>query len=180
MTTNGTAIVPYDPTDQAPAQASSDDQMIELWLGRYRSRMTLSAFRNDVEHFRRAVPKPLREVVLRDIQAWGLAMEAVHKPASVARRLSACVRSLFAFAHRGRAPAMLRRRRRDDAADRGLSGAAHPDRGACGVAARRPARTSGTTARCSGCSTSPATRASPRRPDLVAPPDPTGQGRGAV
>jgi integrase/recombinase XerD len=73
--------------------------MIDLWLGRYRSRMTLDAFRNDVEHFRRAVPKPLREVVLRDIQGWGLTMEAIHKPASVARRLSA-VRSLFAFAHK--------------------------------------------------------------------------------
>ena len=99
MTTKPAAIVPYDPSDQAPAQASSDEQMIDLWLGRYRSRMTLDAFRNDVEHFRRAVPKPFREVVLRDIQAWGLAMEAVHKPASVARRLSV-VRSLFAFAHR--------------------------------------------------------------------------------
>jgi integrase/recombinase XerD len=87
-------LVPY-----APVQASSDEQMIELWLGRYRSRQTLTAFRGDVEHFRRAVPKPLREVVLRDIQGWGLAMEAVHKPASVARRLSA-VRSLFAFAHK--------------------------------------------------------------------------------
>lgn len=99
METKSAAIVPYDPSDQAPAQASSDEQMIDLWLGRYRSRMTLDAFRNDVEHFRRAVPKPLREVVLRDIQGWGLTMEAVHKPASVARRLSA-VRSLFAFAHK--------------------------------------------------------------------------------
>jgi integrase/recombinase XerD len=94
-----TAIVPYDPAGNAPAQASSDDQMIELWLGRYRSRQTLTGFRGDIGHFRRAVPKPLREVVLRDIQGWGLAMEAIHKPASVARRLSA-VRSLFAFAHR--------------------------------------------------------------------------------
>jgi integrase/recombinase XerD len=99
MVTKPAAIVPYDPSDQAPAQASSDEQMIDLWLGRYRSRMTLDAFRNDVEHFRRAVPKPLREVVLRDIQGWGLTMEAIHKPASVARRLSA-VRSLFAFAHK--------------------------------------------------------------------------------
>jgi site-specific recombinase XerD len=99
MATNMTAIVPYDPTGDAPVQASSDDQMIALWLGRYRSKMTLSAFRNDVEHFRRAVPKPLREVVLRDIQAWGLAMEAIHKPASVGRRVSA-VRSLFGFAHK--------------------------------------------------------------------------------
>jgi integrase/recombinase XerD len=99
METKSAAVVPYDPSAQAPAQASSDEQMIDLWLGRYRSQMTLSAFRNDVEHFRRAVPKPLREVVLRDIQGWGLAMEAIHKPASVARRLSA-VRSLFSFAHK--------------------------------------------------------------------------------
>jgi integrase/recombinase XerD len=99
MVTNSIAVVPYDLTGNGPVQASSDDQMVELWLGRYRSLKTLAAFRNDVEHFRRAVPKPFREVVLRDIQGWGLAMEAVHKPASVARRLSA-VRSLFSFAHK--------------------------------------------------------------------------------
>lgn len=99
MATNMTAIVAYEPVGDAPAQASSDDQMIELWLGRYRSPMTLRAFRGDIGYFRRAVPKPLREILLRDIQAWGLAMEAVNKPASVGRRLSA-VRSLFGFAHK--------------------------------------------------------------------------------
>ena len=99
MTTNSTAIVPYDPTGDAPVQASSDDQMITLWLGRFRSPNTLRAFANDIHHFRRAVPKPLREIILRDIQAWGLAMEAIHAPKSVQRRLTT-VRSLFAFAHR--------------------------------------------------------------------------------
>jgi integrase/recombinase XerD len=99
METNMPDIVAYEPAGNAPVQASSDEQMIELWLGRYRSLKTLAAFRNDVEHFRRAVPKPLREIVLRDIQGWGLAMEAIHKPASVGRRLSA-VRSLFSFAHK--------------------------------------------------------------------------------
>ena len=99
MTTNSTAIVPYDPTGDAPVQASSDDQMITLWLGRFRSPHTLRAFANDIHHFRRAVPKPLREIILRDIQAWGLAMEAIHAPKSVQRRLTT-VRSLFAFAHR--------------------------------------------------------------------------------
>ena len=99
MVTNSTAIVPYDPTGETPVQASSDDQMIELWLGRFRSPHTIRAFGNDIHHFRKAVPKPLREVILRDIQAWGLAMEAVHAPKSVERRLTT-VRSLFAFAHR--------------------------------------------------------------------------------
>jgi integrase/recombinase XerD len=99
MVTNSTAIVPYDPTGEAPVQASSDDQMIALWLGRFRSPHTLRAFANDIHHFRKAVPKPLREIVLRDIQAWGLAMEAIHAPKSVQRRLTT-VRSLFAFAHR--------------------------------------------------------------------------------
>ena len=99
MATNTTVIVPYDPDGDAPVQASSDEQMIELWLGRFRSVMTVNAFRNDMEHFRRAVPKPLHDVVLRDIQAWGLAMEAIHKPASVARRLTT-IRSLFSFAHK--------------------------------------------------------------------------------
>ena len=93
------AIVPYDAAGGAPVQASSDDQMIALWLGRFRSPHTLRAFSGDIQHFRRAVPKPLRDVVLRDIQAWGLAMEAVNAPKSVERRLST-VRSLFAFAHK--------------------------------------------------------------------------------
>jgi integrase/recombinase XerD len=93
------AIIPYDPAGNAPVQASSDDQMIELWLGRFRSAATVRHFGHDILLFRRAVPKPFREIILRDIQAWGLAMEAVNKPASVGRRLSA-VRSLFSFAHR--------------------------------------------------------------------------------
>jgi integrase/recombinase XerD len=99
MQTNSTAIVPYGPPGGAPVQASSDDQMVELWLGRYRSRETIEAFTYDVKHFRRAVPKPFREIVLRDIQAWTVEMEARNKPASVQRRVAA-IRSLFAFAHK--------------------------------------------------------------------------------
>lgn len=93
------AMIPYDPASGAPVQASSDDQMVELWLGRFRSPNTLRAFSGDIRHFREAVPKPLRDIVLRDIQAWGLAMEAVNAAKSVQRRLAA-VRSFFAFAHK--------------------------------------------------------------------------------
>lgn len=93
------AIIPYDLAGNAPVQASSDDQMVELWLGRFRSAATVKHFGHDILLFRKAVPMPFREIILRDIQAWGLAMEAVNKPASVGRRLAA-VRSLFSFAHK--------------------------------------------------------------------------------
>ena len=142
MATNTIAIVPYDPDGDAPVQASSDEQMIELWLGRFRSVMTLNAFRNDMEHFRRAVPKPLHDVVLRDIQAWGLAMEAIHKPASVARRLTDHPLAVQ-LRPQNRLPPLERRRGRHHAAGRGQARPAHSDRGPDGQAPGRVAEQAG-------------------------------------
>ena len=94
-----TSVVPYDLTGEAPVQASSDDQLVELWLGRFRSECTVKYFGHDIGMFRKAVPKPFREILLRDIQAWGQEMETRNAPSSVVRRLTS-VRSLFTFAHR--------------------------------------------------------------------------------
>jgi integrase/recombinase XerD len=98
MAMKSTFIVPYDPTGQAPVQASSDDQLVELWLGRFHSACTVKYFGHDIGKFRKAVPKPFREVILADIQGWSLAMQAVNQASSVTRRLTS-VRSLFKFAH---------------------------------------------------------------------------------
>ena len=102
MVTNNTAIVPYDPTGETPVQASSDDQMIELWLGRFRSPHTIRAFGNDIHHF------PARPCRSRcgghpaghpGLGTWR--WKAVHRAEERRqRRLTTRPRSLFAFAHR--------------------------------------------------------------------------------
>lgn len=83
--------------DRAP-QASSDDGMVALWLGNYRSPATKRGYGRDVAQFRAMVGKPLRDVVLRDIHQFEAGLQVLAS-VTIARRLSA-VKSLFSFAHR--------------------------------------------------------------------------------
>ncbi len=79
-------------------QATSDEDMIQLWLGNFRSRNTRAAYALDIHYFLWFVAKPLRTVVMRDVQAFGVSIGHL-SPASIARRLSG-VKSLIAMAHR--------------------------------------------------------------------------------
>lgn len=81
-----------------PVQASSDEAMVALWLGNYRSPATQRGYGGDIKEFRDTVQKPLRAVTLGDIQAYGLGLTHV-AAVTAARRLSA-VKSLFKLAHR--------------------------------------------------------------------------------
>lgn len=80
------------------AQATSDAGMIDLWIQNYRSTNTRHAYATDVQAFSRFVGKPLRQVMLRDVQAFRASLQHM-SAASVARRLSA-IKSLVGFAHR--------------------------------------------------------------------------------
>jgi integrase/recombinase XerD len=79
-------------------EASSDEDLINLWLGTYRSVHTVRAFRSDARAFLRATCKPLREVRLRDVQAFSESLAGL-ADATAARRLSA-IKSLIGFGHR--------------------------------------------------------------------------------
>lgn len=82
-----------------PAQAESDQHLIELWL-HGRSRHTQRAYRKDAGRFLITVEKPLHRITLGDIQQYaGQVAQSGLQPSSVHRTMSA-VKSLFAFGHR--------------------------------------------------------------------------------
>ena len=82
-----------------PAQAESDQHLIELWL-HGRSRHTQRAYRKDAGRFLITVEKPLHRITLGDIQQYaGQLAQSGLQPSSVHRTMSA-VKSLFAFGHR--------------------------------------------------------------------------------
>lgn len=81
-----------------PPRVTSDERLIDLWLGNYRSANTRGAYATDIRVFRRFVDKPLRSVTLDDVQAFAADLEGL-APATVGRRLSA-VKSLVGFGHR--------------------------------------------------------------------------------
>lgn len=78
-------------------QASSDRDLVDLWLATHRSAETVRAYRHDIDTALDALQKPLQSVTLRDLLDYSATLHGA--PASVARRLSA-VKSLWAFAHR--------------------------------------------------------------------------------
>jgi len=80
------------------ADASADDQLIELWLHQ-RSPHTQRAYRADVARFRASSGKPLAAVTLADLQAFARSLPATAAAASRYRTLSA-LKSLLAFGHR--------------------------------------------------------------------------------
>jgi transposase len=96
------------PATAAAAQATSDAELVRLWLARHRnSPRTVRAYRADVAAFLRHAAKPLRAITLADVQDFDAALAETTStkgagplaPASWARRLSA-VKSLLGFAHR--------------------------------------------------------------------------------
>jgi integrase/recombinase XerD len=83
--------------EKIPAQANSDDTLIALWLAGKADR-TRRAYQDDVAAFLRFVGKPLRQITLAGLVAWGETLGEM-APASRARKLGA-VKSLAAFGHR--------------------------------------------------------------------------------
>ncbi len=81
----------------ANQQASSDAQLLKLWL-HGRSPNTQRAYRTDVARYVTLVAKPLRYVTLADLQEFADSLQKL-APASQCRILSS-VKSLLAFGHR--------------------------------------------------------------------------------
>jgi site-specific recombinase XerD len=96
--TTGTAIEVILPSASIVQQASSDEDMIARWIGRYRSPATRGGYGLDIRAFRAFTTKPLRAVTVGDMQDFAATLGHL-APATVARRLSA-VKSLLGLAHR--------------------------------------------------------------------------------
>src|SRR4051794_16880737 len=103
MSAENTAIVQQTAAQLAvtrpggAAEASSDDQLVELWLHE-RSRHTQRAYRADIDRFRAGAGKPLRQITLADLQQFAKSFRDL-APASRYRTLSA-IKSLLGFGHR--------------------------------------------------------------------------------
>ena len=78
-------------------QASSDDQLLEIWL-HGRSPHTQRAYRADIERFRSGTGQLFRQITLSDLQQFADSLGDL-APASRYRTLSA-IKSLLAFGHR--------------------------------------------------------------------------------
>ncbi len=81
---------------QIPAQASSDFEVVKLWL-HGRPLNTQKAYSREVERFQDFVKKPLKFVLLSDVQSFTDSIGTM-KSSSVARALAA-IKSLMSFAH---------------------------------------------------------------------------------
>jgi integrase/recombinase XerD len=81
----------------APVQASSDEQLLSLWLNG-RSRHTRRAYETDARAFLAHAGVSLRQVMVGHVQGYGASLEHLSS-ATRARRLSA-VKSLLSFGHR--------------------------------------------------------------------------------
>jgi integrase/recombinase XerD len=91
-------LAPCPMVSIVPPQAGSDDDMVDLWLGNFRSPHTRRGYAIDIRAFRAFAPIPLAAVTVRVIQSFSASLEHL-APATVSRRLSA-VKSLVAMAHR--------------------------------------------------------------------------------
>lgn len=88
-------LIPAIPAPAAPrAQADTDAQLIELWL-HGRSPNTRLAYQRDLARFLAFVGKPVREITLRDFQAFA---DSLDGSVGTKRRVIAAIKSLFSFA----------------------------------------------------------------------------------
>jgi len=87
------------PQLQPVQQASSDEQLLELWL-HGRSQHTQRAYQKDIAEFLQHVQTPLRNITLGQLQNYADELRSKDlSPASIKRKLAA-VKSLFDFAHK--------------------------------------------------------------------------------
>jgi site-specific recombinase XerD len=89
-------LQPGDP--MIPVQASSDPEMIALWLNGCRSPATRRGYEDDLRRFQTFMSKPIRGITLPDLQTYDAALSASRlAPPTRARRL-AVVKSLLKLA----------------------------------------------------------------------------------
>src|ERR1035438_8878314 len=87
------------PAAPAPPQASSDAQLIEIWL-HGRPAHTQRAYAGDIARLCAAARKPLPSVTLADLQGFADSLD-IDTLASASRyRILSAVKSLLAFGHR--------------------------------------------------------------------------------
>ena len=82
-----------------PKQADTDEQLISLWL-HGKSPHTQRAYKSDTEQFFKFAKKPLRAVILSDLQNFSDSLDEKDLSAGSKRRVLSSVKSLISFAHK--------------------------------------------------------------------------------
>lgn len=90
-------IEPAEIATPIPQQARTDDELVKLWLRRFKSRHTVDNYERRAREFRAQVSKPLASVILADVLDYleGLSHQSVNTRANA----TAILKSLFGFAH---------------------------------------------------------------------------------
>ena len=82
-----------------PSQADNDNELMKLWL-HGKSKHTQRYYISDVEQFFGFVNKPLRLIILKDLQDFADHIDQQDLADGSKRRILSSVKSLFAFAHK--------------------------------------------------------------------------------
>jgi len=82
-----------------PSQADNDNELMNLWL-HGKSKHTQRYYKKDVEQFLRFVKKPMRRIILKDLQDFADHIDQQDLVDGSKRRILSSVKSLFAFAHK--------------------------------------------------------------------------------
>ena len=82
-----------------PSQADNDSELMKLWL-HGKSRHTQRYYISDVEQFFKFANKPMRQIILKDLQDFADHIDQQDLADGSKRRILSSVKSLFAFAHK--------------------------------------------------------------------------------
>ena len=82
-----------------PSQAETDEQLISIWL-HGKSKGTQRYYKADIEHFFTFINKPLRSVILSDLQKFADRLTNKDLVDGTKRKILSSVKSLISFAHK--------------------------------------------------------------------------------
>lgn len=92
--------IPIPQTNRPPVQASSDDQLIQLWLHGRSSKHTQTAYKYEIDRMRQFIMKPLQEITLQDLQDFSDHLQDKGLKQTSINRALASIKSLFSFGHK--------------------------------------------------------------------------------
>src|SRR5271167_1709012 len=91
------ALATTERVEIIPQQADSDEQLVELWL-HGRPATTQAGYRADVDRMLTFAQKPIRMILLADLQNFAGVLEAKGLAPATRHRILSAIKSLFGFA----------------------------------------------------------------------------------
>ena len=82
-----------------PKQADNDQELIQLWL-HGKSQHTQRYYKSDTDRFFKFVNKPLRQIILSDLQSFSDILNSGELTDGSVRRILSSVKSMISFSHK--------------------------------------------------------------------------------